>query len=161
MARRVRNPGSGKPPHNGPASGIPASGQPASGIEAHGPGWGGPAQGAGRGNKRAAPITPENSAALAELRDTPEAKQRRYDRIAAQDEIHGFYTSVFKDEDESMLYRLTAARHLEQGRYSAVSGDDPSAGKLIIHGGLPDGDPHQPSNAASEAGGDLPGPGAV
>lgn len=108
MPRTPRNPGSGKSPKNG---------------RANGPGWGGPAQGAGKGGARNR-ITKQNTAEHREMRGAPEAVQRRYDRIAAKDEIHGFYTSVFKDEAESMLYRLTAAKNLEQGRYAAARPED-------------------------------------
>lgn len=58
MPRRVRNPGSGKPPHNGPARGGSASGA----------GWGGPASGipagVGPGRIKGVPLS-ETAAARA------------------------------------------------------------------------------------------------
>jgi hypothetical protein len=69
MPRKPRNPGSGKPPHNGPARGGPAKGP------ANGPGWGGPAKGKGTGGPASGteatgrPAMHDNLAAIADCEE--------------------------------------------------------------------------------------------
>ena len=93
MPRTPRNPGSGKPPCNGPATGA---------------GWGGPARGAGNGNSRSV-ITPENTADLAALHGTPEVEAKRARRIATAEELKGVLSEIALDGDAPHLARIQAA----------------------------------------------------
>ena len=95
MPRTPRNPGSGKPPSNAPASGA---------------GWGGPARGAGNGNSRSV-ITPENTADLAALHGTPEAEAKRARRIATAEELKLNLTTIAL-YGEIETNRMNAAVHL-------------------------------------------------
>lgn len=111
----------------------PASEMPKSGIKAHG-------AGKGRSTKGRAPqITPETASEMGARAHTPEAVQRRYDRILSRDEIHGFWSSVVVDEDENMNYRVTAAGKLADHRYPVKDEKPEDANEIVIRGGLPDG----------------------
>ena len=65
---RVRNPGSGKPPHNGPARGSGGD-KPAGGY-----GWGGPAKGA---HRNLAPAGDEYSDAVRALANDPKVQEAK------------------------------------------------------------------------------------
>jgi hypothetical protein len=106
--------------------------KPASGMPASGPGWGGEAKGSGNRKAAAPKITSKTAAEMAQL-------PRDYNRIAKREELHGFWSSVVFDEAEATNYRIAAAEKLHDRLYPAKD-DGAEAGKIVIIGGLPDGD---------------------
>lgn len=97
MPRTPRNPGSGKPPHNGPARGAPAGG------EGKGAGWGGPANGASE--TRLGPKGDDHSDAIRALaRDPKHMEAKAALREVVLTTIHDVMTNG--DTDAA---RVTAA----------------------------------------------------
>jgi len=114
VVRRVRNPGSGKPPHNGPAKGAGVGG-PASGIPAGGDGWGGPAKGA-QPPHGPQPFGPDNPA-LPRHR-TPEEVATRKAVLAARvenylDMLDGIACDEAKEDTVRMAAMEKAANRIE------------------------------------------------
>ena len=105
MVRRVRNPGSGKPPHNGPAKGAGVGG-PASGIPAGGDGWGGPAKGA-QPPHGPQPFGPDNPA-LPRHRTPEEVATRKAVLAQRADEYLDMLDGIARSESEPATVRILA-----------------------------------------------------
>ena len=100
MPRRVRNPGSGKPPHNGPAKGAGIGGPRA------GEGWGGDAR--GTGTRPPLSSDPADQRRRWELR-FDEKHQAQKEQVAA--EMRGILYEIATGAPET-LARLNAADKL-------------------------------------------------
>lgn len=105
MPRTPRNPGAGKPPHNGPAKGA-GSGLPMGGS---GQSWGGPAKGAG---KPAAPFTADSPTRVTWANADPAKALSRAEK-AARDERRA-------EEMRDVLYGLATTAENEMARKSAA-----------------------------------------
>src|SRR6185437_437126 len=128
MPRRVRNPGSGKPPCNGPAKGA-GHGGPASGIPAGGDGWGGPAKGA-QPPRGPQPFGPDNPAPP-RYRTPEELAARKTARD--QDAANAFDKLVALLDSKTEATVLAAAREV----MARVEGTPTTTTRLTGPGGGP------------------------
>jgi hypothetical protein len=116
MTRRVRNPGTGKPPHNGPAKG-PGAGP------ARGAGWGGRPRGEGKHAAATHRFGPEDTEKSLAVRAQPAVgvnpltgrglySVRALEKAQLEEELQSMLLDITRDENEPTPNRIVAADKL-------------------------------------------------